>query len=103
MCVLPCVYLRPSLVVQAPEGSPPDVCSQLPQYVLAAVLGRFEVFASSPESMKDVVRAALDLIRATMQAQQAMAAQLGTVQQQIKAMCRALGVPEVTGPDPAQQ
>lgn len=45
-------------VLQAPEGTPPDVWKQIPAVVLSAASANFERFADKPEALKSLLRAA---------------------------------------------
>jgi hypothetical protein len=70
-----------------PNGGPiPSISNRLPQYVLQAVMARFDAFSSSPESVREVLRAALSLIDTTMSAQLQLQAQVTRLQDSMKAL-----------------
>ncbi len=79
--------------MQAPHGKVPSlsVCSQLPRYILQAMLSRFDAFSSNPESVREVTRAALSLIDSTMVAQQQLQAQVNQLQANMDQMAATLG------------
>jgi hypothetical protein len=61
---LPSFFINPSVspawvsLLQAPEGSPPDVWQQIPAVVLRAASDNYELFVDRPDSLNSLLRAA---------------------------------------------